>query len=106
MAQLEEIASDSFSLQGRGQGTLVPECVRVCAEDTIASALLQESRIRSAVVAPQAVSTFPSISHEDMTVMQKGDEATGWLWYHWQRRHPPTLRQLMKEPKPARKLLD
>ena len=77
----------------------------MCAEDTIASALLQESRIRSAVVAPQAVSTFPSISHEDIAVMQKGDEATGRLWYHWQRRHPPTLRQLMKEPKPARKLL-
>ena len=37
--------------------------------------------------------------------MQKGDEATGRLWYHWQRRHPSTLRQLMKEPKPARKLL-
>ena len=37
--------------------------------------------------------------------MQKGDEATGRLWYHWQRRHPPTLRRLMKEPKPARKLL-
>ena len=105
VARLEEIASDSFSLQGRGRGTLAPECVRVCAEDTIASALLQESRIRSTVVAPQAVSTFPSISHEDMAVMQKGDEATGRLWYHWQRRHPPTLRQLMKEPKPARKLL-
>ena len=105
VARLEEIASDSFSLQGRGRGTLVPECVRVCAEDTIASALLQESRIRSTVVAPQAVSTFPSISHKDMAVMQKGDEATGRLWYHWQRRHPPTLRQLMKEPKPARKLL-
>ena len=37
--------------------------------------------------------------------MQKGDEATGRLWYHWQLRHPPTLRQLMKEPKPARRLL-
>ena len=102
VARLEEIASDSFSLQGWGRGTLVPECVRVCAEDTIASALLQESRIRSTVV---AVSTFLSISHEDVAVMQKGDEATGRLWYHWQRRHPPTLRQLMKEPKPARKLL-
>ena len=103
MARLEEIASDSFSLQWNGQGTLVPESVRVCAEDIIASALLQESHIRSMVVAPQAVSTFPSTSHKD--VMQKGDEATGRLWYHWQRRHPPTLRQLMKEPKPARKLL-
>lgn len=69
VARLEEITSDSFSLQGRGRGTLVPERVRVCAEDTIASALLQESRIRSAVVAPQAGSTFPSISHEDMAVM-------------------------------------
>ena len=105
VARLEEIASDSFSLQGWGRGTLVPECVRVCAEDTIASALLQESCIRSAVVAPQAVSTFPSISPVHFSVMQKGDEATGRLWYHWQRRHPPTLRQLMKEPKPARKLL-
>ena len=47
VARLEEIASDSFSLQWNGRRTLVPECVRVCAEDTIASALLQESRIRS-----------------------------------------------------------
>ena len=51
VTRLEEIVSDSFSLQGRGRVTLVPGCVRVCAEDTIASALLQESRIRSAVVA-------------------------------------------------------
>ena len=97
--------SDSFSLHWNGRGTVVLECVRVCAEDTIVSALLQESRIRSTVVAPQAVSTFLSISHEDMPVMQKGDEATGRLWYHWQRRHTPTPCQLMKEPKPAYKLL-
>ena len=71
VARLEEIASDSFSLQWNGRGTLVPERVRVCAEDTIASALLQESRIRSTVVAPQAVSTFPSISHEDMLSCRK-----------------------------------
>ena len=36
-ARLKEIASDSFSLQGKGLGTLVPEYVRVRAEDTIAS---------------------------------------------------------------------
>ena len=37
--------------------------------------------------------------------MQKGDATAGRLWYHCQRRHPPTLRHLMKESKPARKLL-
>ena len=87
VARLEEITSDSFSLQWNGRGTLVPECVRVCDEDIKASALLQESRIRSTVVAPQAVSTFPSISRADMAGMQKRDDATGRLWYHWQQRH-------------------
>ena len=34
VTRLEKFASDSFSSQWNGRGTLVPECARVCAEDT------------------------------------------------------------------------
>ena len=90
---------------GNGTCTLIPGCVRACAEEAMAGPLLQESRVRSPNTIPQAMSTFPSISSEDMTTMQRDDEAIGRLWYYWVRKHPPTLRQLMKEPKPARRLL-
>ena len=67
--------------------------------------LLQESRVGSPSMPAQAMSTIPSISSEDMATMQRGDETIGRLWYYWVREHLPTLRQLMKEPKPARRLL-
>ena len=106
VARLEEVASArTFHVLGNGTGTLIPDCVRACAEEAMAEPLLQESRVRSPSMAPQAVSTFPSISSGDMVTMQRGDEAIGRLWYYWERKHPPTLRQLMKEPKPARRLL-
>ena len=90
---------------GNGAGTLIPGCVRACAEEAMAGPLLQESRERSPSTIPQAMSTFPSISSEDMATMQSSDETIGRLWYYWERKHPPPLRQLMKEPKPARRLL-
>ena len=73
---------------GNGTGTLIPGCARACAEDAMAAPLLQESRVRSPNTIPQAMSTFPSISSEDMATMQRGDEAIGRLWYYWVRKHP------------------
>ena len=105
VARLEEVTSASFHVLGDGTGTLIPGCVRACAEDAMVGRLLQESRLRSPSIAPQAMSTFPSISSGDMATMQRGNEAIGRLWYYWVRKHPPTLRQLMKEAKPARRLL-
>ena len=105
MARLEEMTGAPSHVLGNGIGTLIPDCVRVCAEEAMAGPLLQESRVRSPSMAPQAMSTFPSISSGDTATMQRGDETIGKLCYYWERKHPPTLRQLMKEPKPARKLL-
>ena len=105
VARLEEVTNAPSHVLGNGTGTLIPGCVRACAEEAMAGPLLQESRVRSPSTIPQAMSTFPSISSEDMATMQRGDETVGRLWYYWERKHPPTLRQLMKEPKPARKLL-
>ena len=73
---------------------------RATAED-----LLEESCVRSQGVAPKCMSTLPSISRDDMAVMQRGDETVSRLWYYWEQKHPPTLRKLMKETKPVRKLL-
>ena len=84
---------DSFDspshVLGNGTGTLISGWVRACAEEAMAGPLLQESRVRSPSTIPQAMSTFPSISSEDMATMQKGDETIGRLWYYWERKHPP-----------------
>ena len=45
---------------GNGTGTLIPGCVRACAEGAMAGPLLQEYRVRSPNTIPQAMSTFPS----------------------------------------------
>lgn len=74
VARLEEMDCDCLQALGKGAGTCILECVRVCVEEATAGALLQESRVRSASVAPKAMSTFPSISREDMATMQRGDE--------------------------------
>lgn len=105
VARLEAMTSGCLLELGGGTGTCIPDCVRACVEEATAGLLLQESRVRSSVVAPKAMSTFPSISSADMATMQRGDETIGRLWHYWTKKHPPTLRQLMKEPKPARKLL-
>ena len=105
VARLEEVTSAPPCVLGNRTGTLIPDCVRACAEEAIAGPLLQECRVRSPSMTLQAMSTFPSISGGDVATMQRGDEAIGRLWYYWERKHPPTLRQLMKEPKPARRLL-
>ena len=65
---------------GYGTATLIPGCVRVCAKEAIAGPLLQEARVRSPSMIPQAMSTFLSISSEDMVTMQGGDETIGRLW--------------------------
>ena len=58
--------------------------------------------MRSPSMAPQ---TFSSISSGDMATMQRGDETIGRLWYYWVLKHSPTLCHLMKEPRPAHRLL-
>ena len=40
-----------------------------------------------------------------MATMQKKDEVVKRVWHFWKLGHPPTLRQLMKEQKPVRRLL-
>ncbi|KAK3754208.1 hypothetical protein QZH41_003310 [Actinostola sp. cb2023] len=104
-ARLEEVTSGRGQVQSREVGTLVPPCITVFVEELTAEPLVQESRVRSQSVAPKATSTFPSIPKEDLANMQLGDEALGRLWHYWKLKHPPTLRQLMKEPKLARRLL-
>ncbi|KAK3741779.1 hypothetical protein QZH41_001547 [Actinostola sp. cb2023] len=104
-ARLEEVTSGRGQVQSREVGTLVPPCIAVFVEELTAEPLVQESRVRSQSVAPKATSTFPSIPKEDLANMQLGDEALGRLWHYWKLKHPPTLRQLMKEPKLARRLL-
>lgn len=104
-ARLEEMISDSLPSPVKSAGTLVPGCIRVCTEEAMGSELLHESRTRSSALAPKVTSTFPSISRGDMVIMQKGDKTVGRLWHYWEKKHPPTLRQLMKEEKSGRKLL-
>ena len=105
VARLEEVTSDFLQALGEGAATIVPECVRVRVRETAAGPLQKESHLRPPSLAPKAMLTFPCISSSDMTTMQRGYEMIGRLWYYWEQKHPPTLRQLMKEPKTARKLL-
>ena len=85
--------------------TLVPEYVQARVKETTTELLLQECQARSPTLMPSAISTLPSITKEDLCTMQAQDESIARLLYYWRGQHPPTLRQLMKEPKPARKLL-
>ncbi|KAK3750830.1 hypothetical protein QZH41_007147 [Actinostola sp. cb2023] len=106
-----DLAQFNFTIKyrsGRSNGNadaLSRKTSHVFVEELTAEPLVQESRVRSQSVAPKATSTFPSIPKEDLANMQLGDEALGRLWHYWKLKHPPTLRQLMKEPKLARRLL-
>ena len=57
VARLEEVTSAHPHVLGNGTGTLIPGCVRACAEEAMAGPLLQESRVRSPSTIPQAMST-------------------------------------------------
>jgi len=84
---------------------LIPQCIVTAIEAISSQSLVKESRVRSQVVATQATSTFPSISKTDLVKLQSADVHISRLSYYWSSKHPPTIRQLMKEEKPARKLL-
>ena len=85
--------------------TFVPESIQVCVEETTTEVLLHQCQVRAPSSIPSAVSPLPSLGKEDLRTMQSLDETIARLLYYWEAQHPPTLRQLMKEPKPARKLL-
>ena len=103
-ARLEGITSEGTQVGNEAVGTPLPTCVTAFVEES-SETLVQESRVRSQHVAPKATSTFPSFSKKDLAAMQSNDESISRLWHYWKSKHPPTLRLLMKEEKPARKLL-
>ncbi|KXJ15652.1 Retrovirus-related Pol polyprotein from transposon 297 [Exaiptasia diaphana] len=104
-ATLEEAASEPAIAILPVTSTLVPEGVRVRVEGVSASILPTGQKPRSPPGASVAMSTIPSVSREDMATMQLKDEVIKRVWHFWKLVHPPTLRQLMKEQKPVRRLL-
>lgn len=103
--RLESVTAQDSQKQNQEVGTLVPPCITALVEELSSETLLQNSRARTEGVAPKTTSTLPSISKKDLNVMQTKDESISRLWQYWKLKHPPTVRQLMKETKPARKLL-
>lgn len=104
-ARLENTAAQDNQEQNREVGTLLPPLITAFVEELSSETLLQESQTRTQGVAPKIPSTLPSISKKDLTVMQTGDNSTSRLWHYWKLQRAPTVRQLMKETKNARKLL-
>lgn len=102
---LEEVVSEPAKVTLQCTSTLLPDGIRAQIEEVKAGALPAYQNSRSPLAAPVALSTIPSVSRADMSSLQAKDEAIKRVWYYWKRGHPPTLRQLMKEPKSARRLL-
>lgn len=103
-ARLEGITSEDTQVRNQVVGTPLPMCVTSFVEDS-SETLVQESRARPKHVPPKGTTTFPSFPKKDLAVMQSNDESISRLWHYWKSKHPPTLRLLMKEEKPALKLL-
>ena len=80
VARLEELTSAPSNTLGNGTGTLIPACVRACAEEAMVGPLLQHSRVRSPSMEPQAMLMLPSISSVDMATTQRNNETIGRLW--------------------------
>ena len=62
-------------------------------------------RARSPEVEPKATSTLPFIPKKDLVKLQLADAAISRVLWYWKRKYPPTRRQPMRGPKPARKIL-
>ena len=102
--RLEQIVIDAPDLYGGGLYTLVPVGLRT----RIMEVLSLEEITTNSCTTPQpdvAVSIVPSISPEVMSELQREDLNIGKLWKYWKQGHPPTSRQLRKEPKMVKKLL-
>ena len=98
--RLESVTAQDSQRQNQEVGTLVPPCITALGEELSSETLLQNSRARTEAIAPKTTSTLPSISKKDLNVMQTKDESISRLWQYWKLKHPPTVRQLMKESKP------
>ena len=106
-ARLMETTADLVQqpLESSISSTLVSPDLRTEVFQGMHVALVNEIQTRSKKAEPQTISPLPSISKEELKQLQLADEDVSRLHYYWSTKHPPTKRYLMKETKPARKLI-
>lgn len=108
-ARLEEATctpSQAHPEASNDNPTPLPPDVRARIRDKITDVLLSEIRTRSSMVEPKTISPIPSISRVELKQLQQSDDDLGRFCSLWSSGQKPPRRQLMKESKPVRNLVN